>query len=277
MSQPSTIRLERTTPRTARITFANPPVNLVVPETVVTLHEIVRGARQRPRHPGRRLRQRGPRLLLQPLRRRRGRQPARARARGRHAGLDRHGPAVEQGPVRQHRGHPGPHPRRRQRAGPRLRPAVRQPREGDLRPARGRHRHRPRRRRQPSGFPAPSAATGRSRRSSPAPTTTPTWPNAGDGSPAPCPTRNSTPSSTRRSPASPPSTGRHWRPRRRWSAGPPCRRTPTWSPPTASSRLADAARDSSPVRSALGALAADKGLDVEYQLGEYVGLVNQNL
>ncbi len=28
---------------------------------------------------------------------------------------------------------------------------------------------------------------------------------------------------------------------------------------------------------ALGALAADKGLDVEYQLGEYLGVINQNL
>lgn len=43
MNQPSTIRLERTTPRTARITFANPPVNLMVPEAVVRLHEIVCG------------------------------------------------------------------------------------------------------------------------------------------------------------------------------------------------------------------------------------------
>lgn len=41
MSQPSTIRLERTTPRTARITFSNPPVNLVIPESIVTLHKIV--------------------------------------------------------------------------------------------------------------------------------------------------------------------------------------------------------------------------------------------
>ncbi|RPE40417.1 enoyl-CoA hydratase/isomerase-like protein [Streptomyces sp. Ag109_O5-1] len=41
MSQSSTIRLERTTPRTARITFSNPPVNLVVPESIVTLHKIV--------------------------------------------------------------------------------------------------------------------------------------------------------------------------------------------------------------------------------------------
>ena len=42
MSQPSTIRFERTSPRTARITFANPPVNLVLSESVVKLHEIVR-------------------------------------------------------------------------------------------------------------------------------------------------------------------------------------------------------------------------------------------
>ena len=42
MSRSSTIRLERTTPRTARITFANPPMNLVVSETVVALHKIVR-------------------------------------------------------------------------------------------------------------------------------------------------------------------------------------------------------------------------------------------
>lgn len=27
----------------------------------------------------------------------------------------------------------------------------------------------------------------------------------------------------------------------------------------------------------LGALAAEKGLDVEYELGEYIGRVNQNL
>ena len=32
-----------------------------------------------------------------------------------------------------------------------------------------------------------------------------------------------------------------------------------------------------PRATALGALAADKGLDVEYQLGEYLGVINQNL
>jgi enoyl-CoA hydratase/carnithine racemase len=41
MSQPSTIRFDRTTPQTATITFANPPVNLVIPESVVRLHQIV--------------------------------------------------------------------------------------------------------------------------------------------------------------------------------------------------------------------------------------------
>jgi enoyl-CoA hydratase/carnithine racemase len=43
LSPSSTIRLQRTTPQTARITFANPPMNLVVSETVVALHETVRG------------------------------------------------------------------------------------------------------------------------------------------------------------------------------------------------------------------------------------------
>ena len=41
MSQPSTISLERPTPRIATITLSNPPANLIVPETVIRLHEIV--------------------------------------------------------------------------------------------------------------------------------------------------------------------------------------------------------------------------------------------
>jgi enoyl-CoA hydratase/carnithine racemase len=41
MSQPSTISLERPTPRIATITFSNAPANLIVPETVIRLHEIV--------------------------------------------------------------------------------------------------------------------------------------------------------------------------------------------------------------------------------------------
>ncbi|MHA5052177.1 enoyl-CoA hydratase/isomerase family protein [Streptomyces sp. SD15] len=48
MGQPSTVRLERTTPQIAKITFANPPVNLVVPETLVRLHEIVTGFEKDP-------------------------------------------------------------------------------------------------------------------------------------------------------------------------------------------------------------------------------------
>jgi enoyl-CoA hydratase/carnithine racemase len=42
MSQSSTIDCERTSPQTARVTFANPPADLVIPETVVTLHRILR-------------------------------------------------------------------------------------------------------------------------------------------------------------------------------------------------------------------------------------------
>jgi enoyl-CoA hydratase/carnithine racemase len=41
MTQPSTISLDRPTPRIATITFSNPPANLIVPETVIRLHEIV--------------------------------------------------------------------------------------------------------------------------------------------------------------------------------------------------------------------------------------------
>ena len=42
MTQPSTISLERLTPNICKITFANPPVNLMVPETVSRLHEVVK-------------------------------------------------------------------------------------------------------------------------------------------------------------------------------------------------------------------------------------------
>jgi enoyl-CoA hydratase/carnithine racemase len=41
MSEPSTIHYERTSPQIAKITFANPPVNLIVGETVLRLIEIV--------------------------------------------------------------------------------------------------------------------------------------------------------------------------------------------------------------------------------------------
>ena len=41
MTQPSTISLERLTPKICKATFPNPPTNLVVPETVSRLHEVV--------------------------------------------------------------------------------------------------------------------------------------------------------------------------------------------------------------------------------------------
>jgi len=42
MTQPSTISVERLTPNIATIIFANPPVNLMVPETIARLHEVVK-------------------------------------------------------------------------------------------------------------------------------------------------------------------------------------------------------------------------------------------
>lgn len=42
MTHESTITFERSTPKIARITFANPPVNLIVSETVTRLDEILR-------------------------------------------------------------------------------------------------------------------------------------------------------------------------------------------------------------------------------------------
>jgi enoyl-CoA hydratase/carnithine racemase len=41
MTQPSTVGLERPSPHIAKVTFSNPPVNLIVPETVSRLHDIV--------------------------------------------------------------------------------------------------------------------------------------------------------------------------------------------------------------------------------------------
>src|SRR5438067_11248031 len=42
MTRESTITLERPTPKVARVTFANPPANLIVSETVTRLDEILR-------------------------------------------------------------------------------------------------------------------------------------------------------------------------------------------------------------------------------------------
>src|SRR5215216_7960885 len=38
----STITVERATPKIVKIKFANPPVNLIIPETVTRLHEVVK-------------------------------------------------------------------------------------------------------------------------------------------------------------------------------------------------------------------------------------------
>ena len=42
MKNTSTITVERVTPKIVKIKFANPPVNLIVPETVTRLHEVVK-------------------------------------------------------------------------------------------------------------------------------------------------------------------------------------------------------------------------------------------
>ena len=42
MTQPSTVTVERPTPNICKIKFANPPVNLIIPETVSRLHEVVK-------------------------------------------------------------------------------------------------------------------------------------------------------------------------------------------------------------------------------------------
>src|SRR5437763_10917046 len=42
MKNASTITVERVTPKIVKIRFANPPVNLIVPETVTRLHEVVK-------------------------------------------------------------------------------------------------------------------------------------------------------------------------------------------------------------------------------------------
>ena len=41
MAQSSTVNLERLSPHLARVTFSSPPANLIAPETVSRLHDIV--------------------------------------------------------------------------------------------------------------------------------------------------------------------------------------------------------------------------------------------
>src|SRR5438093_10806416 len=42
MKNASTITVERVTPKIVKIKFANPPVNLIIPETVTRLHGVVK-------------------------------------------------------------------------------------------------------------------------------------------------------------------------------------------------------------------------------------------
>src|SRR6266511_2307127 len=146
MSRSSTISFERTTPQTASISFANPPANLVISETVVALHQIVRELDEDPDIQVVVFSSEVPDFFFNHFD-------------GAEAGnlpvpeREDDAPVWTDMVLRLSKAayvsiadHPGPHSRRRQRAGSRLRPAVRQSREGDLRPARGRCRHRPRRR-----------------------------------------------------------------------------------------------------------------------------------
>jgi enoyl-CoA hydratase/carnithine racemase len=48
MTQPSTISLERPTPKIRKVIFSNPPANLIVPETVSRLHEAVKDMSEDP-------------------------------------------------------------------------------------------------------------------------------------------------------------------------------------------------------------------------------------
>src|SRR5258708_31111396 len=41
MTQSGTVSLERLSPHIAKVTFSNPPANLIVPETVSRLHDMV--------------------------------------------------------------------------------------------------------------------------------------------------------------------------------------------------------------------------------------------
>jgi enoyl-CoA hydratase/carnithine racemase len=48
MTQSSTISLERPTPKIRKVIFSNPPANLIVPETVSRLHEVVKDMSEDP-------------------------------------------------------------------------------------------------------------------------------------------------------------------------------------------------------------------------------------
>ncbi|MFE1922390.1 hypothetical protein ACFW91_07470 [Streptomyces asoensis] len=118
MSEQSTIHYERTSPQIAKITFANPPVYLIVGETVLRLIEIVEALATDPDIQVVVFDSATPDFFYNHL------DPAAADfpaplGPGRGAGRDESGPGTLQGAVPHDRGHPGTHPRRRERARPR--------------------------------------------------------------------------------------------------------------------------------------------------------------
>ena len=212
MTNESTIHDERTAPKIAKITFSNPPVNLIVGETVSRLRvvdeldgdpdiQVVVFTSGVPDFFFNHFDLAAPRIS--PL-----------RWRGCGAGVDRSRRAAVQGSVHHHRVYPRPDPGRRQRTRPclDLRYASRehaifgQPEVGGgMLPGGGGTERLPRR----------SDGTAHWRPSSPATTTTQTRRSGGAGSPGPFQTASSTPSWTPSLHASHPSTAHRWRPRRR--------------------------------------------------------------
>lgn len=194
MSQPSTIRLERTTRQTAKITFANPPANVVIPETVVTLHRIVAELEADPDIQVVVFTSEVPDFFFNHFDGSAAELPVPEHEDDNPVWTDlvlrlSKAPYVSIASIRG----------RTRGAGNELalacdlryasreRAFFGQPEVGiGIVPGGGGSER----------LPAPSAATGRWKPSSAVPTTTPSWPNAGDGSPAPCPTPTSTPSST---------------------------------------------------------------------------------
>jgi Enoyl-CoA hydratase/isomerase len=113
------------------------------------------------------------------------------------------------------------------------------------------------------------------RSSSPAPTTTHPPPKDGAGSPAPCPTPSWMPSSTPSSPGSHRSTAPRSPPPRRWSTGRCCRRMPTSSPPTASSRTPSPFPDSSLSRHRIPGAVRRSRNRRRVPPRQYIGIANQ--
>lgn len=147
MSEHSTIQYERTSPQVAKITFANPPVNLIAGETVLRLIEIVGELATDPDIQVVVFDSATPDFFYNHFDLAAAADFPAPEDRAAVAGMDESGPGTLQGALHHHRGHPWTHPRRWERARPRPRSALRQPGASDLRAARGRQRTAARRRR----------------------------------------------------------------------------------------------------------------------------------